>query len=233
MEKELNKLHTHIGRSKFAIFAVVGFLALLTYLLITVSSQLASTSITTDTSARGIVRGPWPIPGLPEVPPIPSPGEGKIGEAYTQDGDSCYTIQMESGSGIEFAGAKQYCRNLQFSCNQVALSESAKADLAQRLQSALSSIYRYSGTCRASGSTVFCTDDNTRSCPGFGTTAKLILEDACGCNGTSTAPGGDTPIISQTPEPTDNPYTPVDPIAPIDPGRPIPIPSVNPPSPDR
>ena|SRR3989338_707029 len=40
MEKEIQRLHRRLARSKFAVFLIIGFLALLTYLLITVANQV-------------------------------------------------------------------------------------------------------------------------------------------------------------------------------------------------
>lgn len=222
MEKEINKLHTHIGRSKFAIFAVVGFLTLLTYLLITVSAQLATETVTTDSHARSGIT----LPIQPTEEPSYPGGRDKNDPVGPDDlvettPDSCYTINMESGSGTEYAGSKQFCRNLQFSCNNTSLTEKEGAELAQRIQDALRGIYRTSSECKISGSTVFCTDDNRRSCPAFGLTAKLILEDACKCNTARSEPvEGEVRINLPPTEPTDSPFL-------LPPGQGgIPIPSV-------
>ncbi len=61
MEKEVQRAHTHIGRSKLAIFAIVGFLAVITYLLITISNQLQTASITTGTEAASARHVSMPI----------------------------------------------------------------------------------------------------------------------------------------------------------------------------
>ena len=71
MNKEISQLHRHIGRSKIAIFVIVGFLTLITYLLITISQQLADTSTTlitqkTEANEPGFtppVEPSRPIPG--------------------------------------------------------------------------------------------------------------------------------------------------------------------------
>src|SRR3990167_11228904 len=42
MDKEIAHLHTKIGRSKFAVYLIIGFLALLTYLLIVVSRGVSN-----------------------------------------------------------------------------------------------------------------------------------------------------------------------------------------------
>lgn len=58
----MNKVHTHIGRGKLAIFAVVAFLGLVTYLLITMSTQLAEMPVTSGSQARVTLIGPTVTP---------------------------------------------------------------------------------------------------------------------------------------------------------------------------
>lgn len=52
MDKEIAHLHTKIGRSKFAIFLIIGFLFLITYLLITVSKQVSTPEAQISTAPR-------------------------------------------------------------------------------------------------------------------------------------------------------------------------------------
>ena len=42
MEKEINRIHKRLRRSKFAVFLIIAFLALLTYLLIVVAGQVTT-----------------------------------------------------------------------------------------------------------------------------------------------------------------------------------------------
>lgn len=51
MEEKINSLHRRQNRTRIAIFAIVGFLSLLTYLLISVSQELATETITTGSRA--------------------------------------------------------------------------------------------------------------------------------------------------------------------------------------
>ena len=78
-DAHVKKLHTDLLRSKWAIFAIVGFLTLLTYLLITVSKQVSVQESLINTAPRaseptGIL---WPTitptPGGPEGRPFPTP----------------------------------------------------------------------------------------------------------------------------------------------------------------
>ena len=55
MEKEVARIRTHVGRSKFAIFAIAGFLGLMTYLMISLSNQIASLSTQSSLQAAPIV----------------------------------------------------------------------------------------------------------------------------------------------------------------------------------
>lgn len=104
MEKEVNKLHTHIGRSKFAIFAVVGFLAILTYLLITVSGQLASDTVTTGSSAYDSGRGGATLPVEPGPDPITDQPPAQCGELcsyQSTNGINNFEIECAEGSTCE------------------------------------------------------------------------------------------------------------------------------------
>lgn len=51
MEKDVARLRTHVGRSKVAIFAIAGFLGLLTYLMISLSNQIATLSVPSSSHA--------------------------------------------------------------------------------------------------------------------------------------------------------------------------------------
>lgn len=52
MKSEFEDLYKKLSRSKFVIFTIVGFLALLTYLLIVVSKQVSSPEAQINTAPR-------------------------------------------------------------------------------------------------------------------------------------------------------------------------------------
>jgi len=64
-DAHVKKLHTSLLRSRWAIFAIVGFLTLLTYLLITVSKQVGTTETQINTAPRASTNEPnAPLPPM-------------------------------------------------------------------------------------------------------------------------------------------------------------------------
>lgn len=85
-----------MGRSKLAIFAVVAFLGLVTYLLITMSTQLAQMPVTTGSNAQMMPRSgsgelvvPTAAPGLACGKECGVKGAGSDWEKPCESGSSC------------------------------------------------------------------------------------------------------------------------------------------------
>lgn len=88
MEEKLNKLNTHQARGRFAIYLIIGFLILITYLVINLSNQVSNTEVTTGSDAatfRTQIRQPS-NPIMPEAS-----GNPKV----AQCGQTCFV----QGSG--------------------------------------------------------------------------------------------------------------------------------------
>jgi hypothetical protein len=88
-----------MGRSKLAIFAVVAFLGLVTYLLITMSTQLAQMPVTTGSNAQLM-----PDPGSAELVIVPTsaPGLACGKECGVKGTGSDWEKPCESGSSCQY-----------------------------------------------------------------------------------------------------------------------------------
>lgn len=201
-DEEIHKLHRRQTRTKFVIVLIIGFMALLTYLLISVSKQIAEgESLDLRSRASELYRGSTSI-SIGE--------EGQSGDSMqssssqtdgtgTQSGDSCYEIGGNSGGTFGPA----YCRNLSFKCKSGLKDGMTEEEMRRRIIEALR--LRYGGgdvvcdvargTCEMPG----------RSCPGFGSVIEPILKEFCKCptaGGGNPGGSGGSGVIQPSPTPT-------------------------------
>lgn len=84
MEEKLNKLNTHQARGRFAIYLIIGFLILITYLVINLSNQVSNTEVTTGSDAATF-REPVVVPVKEYAPEASMPVPDAV-----QCGGTCY-----------------------------------------------------------------------------------------------------------------------------------------------
>jgi hypothetical protein len=210
-EEEIHQLHRRQARTKFVVIVIVGFLALLTYLLITVSKEIAEgESMDLRSRASEFYGGTQSSIGEEGQGSQGSGGTMQSGNSQTdgsgsQSQDSCYNM---GGSSSSFFGP-QYCRGLTFSCKGGLKDGMTEEELRRRIEEALKNRFNYGGTCSVAGGVVSCTDQQ-KSCAGFGGVVGPILKEFCKC---ATAGGSNPGSGSQNPPATAT-LTPVPPCVP-------------------
>lgn len=184
------KINAHLSRSKFAIFLVIGFLALITYLLIVISNQLAQTESVTTESQAAMLNGGL-RQGLQYGDGMMNQENMILEDDLNEKADtvsSCYTITGQSGSGLDPDPRRRTCTDLSYQCNLREYSADEYESIVAEIQRVLEGT-GYTGQCSViegapgrSLTKIDCTDDTRHACSNFGGGEITgILNNFCEC----------------------------------------------------
>lgn len=210
-DEEIHKLHRRQSRTKFVIILIIGFMALLTYLLISVSKQIAEgESMDLRSRASELYNGTTSLTegGGDQSGDTMESSSSQTDNTGTQSGESCYSIGGSSSGSFGPA----YCRALTFTCKEGIQDGKSEEDMRRLIEEALRNRFGYSGTCSVYNNTVSCSNDS-KSCPGFGGIVEPILKEFCKCPAASGGnPGGSDGSGSIQPTATPTPVPPCVPV---------------------
>lgn len=196
------KINTQLSRSKFAIFLVVGFLALITYLLIVISNQLAQTESVTSESQAAMLRDGNMINRDNLLNQGNMMQGNEIGDPSNDVPSLCYSITGKSGNGYDPDPRRRTCTGLSYQCNLREYTEEEYNTIIGDIQRELESS-GYRGQCSikaavpgVSYAKIECSDDTKHACTNFGGGAiETLLNNFCECPGSNEVsdPGNDVP----------------------------------------